>query len=279
MEKESRWSLFKQKLHDKYKLTIMNKAFEEKFSLELSKLNVFVIISLSILLLITLTTLLIALTPLKEYIPGYGSTQQNKRLFNLQVQVDSLQHQLNDYEIFIRNMQQVFLEEDFSADSNAFQRKAAQPEKNTTFAFSKEDSLLLNITLQKQEAEGNASTRIEQKNKKKYNMLFQPVFGKLERRYSEQQPAVGILTFRTQPIYAIAEGNVILTQEKGTCCIQHPDNLISIYRNCGQLLVRKNEYVRAGQVIAHTKPDSNITYIELWSKGHTINPQTCFDLE
>ena len=197
MEKESRWSLFKQKLHDKYKLTIMNKAFEEKFSLELSKLNVFVIISLSILLLITLTTLLIALTPLKEYIPGYGSTQQNKRLFNLQVQVDSLQHQLNDYEIFIRNMQQVFLEEDFSADSNAFQRKAAQPEKNTTFAFSKEDSLLLNITLQKQEAEGNASTRIEQKNKKKYNMLFQPVFGKLMRRYSEQQPAVGILTFPT----------------------------------------------------------------------------------
>ena len=60
------WNNFRQKLNDKYKLTIINKAFEEKFHLELSKLNVFVTLSLSILFLIIVTTLIIAFTPLRE---------------------------------------------------------------------------------------------------------------------------------------------------------------------------------------------------------------------
>ena len=175
MEKDQKKSSLRQKLHDKYKLTILNKAFEEKFSIELSKLNVFLVLSLSALVLITLTTLLIALTPLKEYIPGFGSNKENRKLYLLQIQLDSLSSRLNAYDLYTQNLQQVIVNEDFSNDTNAFHKKTNSPDKANTFAFSKQDSLLLNIVMQQQEDNSTTSKRIKQKNKSERKMLFPPV--------------------------------------------------------------------------------------------------------
>ncbi|MBP5613811.1 MAG: hypothetical protein J6X35_06705, partial [Bacteroidales bacterium] len=85
----NRWEVFRQKLRDRYQLIIRNKAFEEIFSIELSRWKVIVFSTIILLFLIALTTLLIAFTPLREYIPGYGSSKQSKELFALQVQVDT----------------------------------------------------------------------------------------------------------------------------------------------------------------------------------------------
>ena len=66
---------FKQKLTDKYSLVVLNEdTFEERFSLKLSRLNVFVLGGFFSILLMVLTIVLIAFTPIKEYIPGYSST-------------------------------------------------------------------------------------------------------------------------------------------------------------------------------------------------------------
>ena len=64
-----------QKLTDKYRLVVLNEnTFEERFSLKLSRLNVFVLGGLLAFLLILITTFIITFTPIKEYIPGYSST-------------------------------------------------------------------------------------------------------------------------------------------------------------------------------------------------------------
>jgi len=63
------------KLLHKYRLVILNEdTFEERFAIKLTRLNVFVIVSLLTIMLIIGTTMLIAYTPLREYIPGYSLT-------------------------------------------------------------------------------------------------------------------------------------------------------------------------------------------------------------
>ena len=58
------------KLLHKYRLVVLNEdTFEERFAVKLTLLNVFFLSSLAAIVLITLTTLLIVLTPIKEYIP------------------------------------------------------------------------------------------------------------------------------------------------------------------------------------------------------------------
>jgi len=60
----------KQKLTNKYRLVVLNEnTFEERFSLKLSRLNFYIFGGLFSVTLILVTILLIAFTPLKEYIP------------------------------------------------------------------------------------------------------------------------------------------------------------------------------------------------------------------
>ena len=78
-QEENKERLF-ERLRYKYRLVVLNDdTFEEKLSFKLSRLNVFLSIGFSAILLIAGTTLLIALTPLREYIPGYSSTRLRKQ--------------------------------------------------------------------------------------------------------------------------------------------------------------------------------------------------------
>ena len=91
-DKKKKPKKIKRKLLDKYRLMILNEnTFEERLSFKLTRLNVFVITSLMAIFFIALTYLLIAFTPLKEYIPGYSSTALKKKATELSYKTDSLQ--------------------------------------------------------------------------------------------------------------------------------------------------------------------------------------------
>ena len=71
-------------LRRRFRLVLMNEeTLEESATFSLRLLNVFVFTGLTVILLITLTTLLIALTPLKEYIPGYADVDVRRRVLQL----------------------------------------------------------------------------------------------------------------------------------------------------------------------------------------------------
>ena len=86
----------KQKLTDKYRLVVLNEdTFEERFSLKLSRLNVFVLGGVLSFLLILVTTFIITFTPIKEFIPGYSSTALKIKATKLAFQTDSLKRKLD----------------------------------------------------------------------------------------------------------------------------------------------------------------------------------------
>lgn len=81
----------KEILYTKNRLVILNEdSFEEVFSFRLNLMNVFVFGSLGAIVIITVTTFIIAFTPLREYIPGYTSSTLKKNATELAIKSDSL---------------------------------------------------------------------------------------------------------------------------------------------------------------------------------------------
>lgn len=96
------------KLFTKNRLVVLNEdTFEETFSLKLTLMNVFVVATLGAILLIAVTTFIIAFTPLREFIPGYSSSKLKKDATELALKSDSLTMALKKNEAYIQSIQKV----------------------------------------------------------------------------------------------------------------------------------------------------------------------------
>jgi uncharacterized membrane protein len=83
------------RLQNRYRLVVMNDdTYEEVVTFRLSRLSVYVTMSMVFVVLVGLTTALIVFTPLKYYIPGAGTDYQSvTALKRLQYRIDSLEKQ------------------------------------------------------------------------------------------------------------------------------------------------------------------------------------------
>ena len=98
----------KKKLFIKRRLIILNEdTFEETFSLKLNIMNVFVFASLGAVIIITITTFLIAFTPLREYSPGYSSSGLRKNAIDLALKSDSLSDALKKNDAYLKSVVKV----------------------------------------------------------------------------------------------------------------------------------------------------------------------------
>jgi hypothetical protein len=90
------------RLRNRYRLMVMNDdTYEEIVTFKLSRLSVYVAMSTTFVLLVGLTVALLVFTPLKYYVPGYGSKQSRTELQLLKYRTDSL-------ELALKNSDQYF---------------------------------------------------------------------------------------------------------------------------------------------------------------------------
>ncbi len=107
-EKRLKKQLLKKKLFTKNRLVILNEeTFEEIFSLKLTLMNVFVVASAGAIVIIFITTFIIAFTPLREYIPGYTSTKLKRDATELALKSDSLEFAIKKNELYLESIKKV----------------------------------------------------------------------------------------------------------------------------------------------------------------------------
>jgi len=98
----------KKHLFTKNRLVILNDdTFEELFSLRLTLMNVFVVVGIGAIVIIFITTFIIAFTPLREYIPGYPSTELKRNATELALKSDSLEFAIKKNEAYLQSIQKV----------------------------------------------------------------------------------------------------------------------------------------------------------------------------
>ena len=107
-EQRLKRQLLKKKLFAKNRLVILNEdTFAEIFSLRLTLMNVFVFASLGAVIIIFVTTFIIAFTPLREYIPGYPSGKLKREATELALKSDSLSNALKKNQIYLQSVVKV----------------------------------------------------------------------------------------------------------------------------------------------------------------------------
>src|SRR3970040_3140846 len=143
-EKRLKRRKLRKTLFTKNRLVILNEdTFEEIFSLKLNLMNVFVVATLGAILLISFTTIIIAFTPLREFIPGYSSSKLKRDATELALKSDSLSSALKKNEAYIKSIQKVLTGEMEYAKFN----------KDSLLASSDEVPSHLNISPSKEELE------------------------------------------------------------------------------------------------------------------------------
>jgi len=276
------------KLLHKYRLVILNEdTFEERLAIKLTRLNVFVIVAITAILLILLTTLLIAFTPLREYIPGYSSTALKLKATELNYKTDSLQQVIAMNEEYLSSIKRVLEGDvstvDFNRDSiiEAIQLEVSEADLNP----SKEDSLL-----RERVDKEDKFNLFESATTKANFVLFPPANGTISQNYSikDKHYAVDIVVVKDTPIKATADGVVIFsewTTETGyVIIIEHSYGLISVYKHNASLTKSQGDLVKSGEVIAIAGNTGELTtgphlHFELWSDGYPINPTNFIDFE
>jgi murein DD-endopeptidase MepM/ murein hydrolase activator NlpD len=284
---KKRKKIVKKLLH-KYRLVILNEdTFEEKVSFKLNRLNVFVFSMLSALFLVGITTVIIAFTPLREYIPGYSSTQLKQQATELAYKTDSIQRVLYLNEQYFASIKQVLTGD---LDSKEINRDSIMDIvrvdlENVDLSPSREDSLLRERVAQEDkynifESSANLITSV----------LFPPVNGPISEPYDVKNKhyAVDIVVAENTPVKATADGTVIFaewTAQTGfVIIIEHQNNLISVYKHNSKLIKQQGDLVRAGEVIASAGSTGDLStgahlHFELWSNGYPVNPTNFIDFD
>jgi len=288
MAKKKKDKKLAKKLLHKYRLVILNEdTFEERLSFKLTRLNVFVLSSFMAILLIIGTIILIAFTPLREYIPGYSSTALKLKATELNYKTDSLQQVLAMNEKYFSSIKRVLQGDVSSVEFNrdSILEAAKLDTTEIDLAPIKADSLLR-----------------EKVNKEdKYNLfesattnarfvLFPPVNGTISEGYNaeEKHYAVDLVVAKDSPIKSTADGTVIFaewTAETGfVVIIEHSEGLLSVYKHNSSITNNQGDLVKAGEVVATAGNTGEFTtgphlHFELWSNGYPINPTNYIDFK
>jgi murein DD-endopeptidase MepM/ murein hydrolase activator NlpD len=288
MSEKKKEKRFAKKLLHKYRLVILNEdTFEERFAIKLTRLNVFVIVALSSILLISGTIFLIAFTSLREYIPGYSSTALKQQATELNYKADSLQEVINMNQQYYESIKKVLTGDVKMGEVNMDSIIDAAKSENQTIDLTptKEDSLLRSL-VDKEDKYNIFETSIPTSNL----VLFPPVNGTISENYNveEKHYAIDIVVAKDTPVKATADGTIIFgewTAETGyVVIIEHSNELISVYKHNGSLTKRQGDLVKAGEVIAMAGNTGEFTtgphlHFELWSRGYPVNPANFIDFK
>ena len=135
------WQDFRERMHHKHRLVLMDTdTFKEKFSMELTGVNIFTYVGISVIALLLLSMLLIAFTPLHNLVPGYIKPEQREEIARSAQTIDSLERIIEDHDQMIAAIQAVVSGKPLTEEQ---QQQAQQIEEEAIqYKHSKADSLL-----------------------------------------------------------------------------------------------------------------------------------------
>lgn len=271
------------KLKHKYRLIIYNDdTFEEVGFLRLSRLNLFSIIGSGLILLITGITVLIAFTPIREFIPGYPDGNMRRNIITNVYKLDSLEHEIEIRDRYFESINTIIRGGTPISFENAQDTSVKYEE--ISFDKSEHDSLLRQQI--EEEELYNLSILANTSNKTDFSSIhfYPPVKGLVTNSFNANENHFGtdIVTASNKVVVATLDGAVIIanwTLETGYVVqIQHENNLISIYKHNSELLKKVGNHVTAGEAIAIIGNSGELTsgphlHFELWHNGTPLDPE------
>lgn len=287
--KQKKW---KKRLLSKYRIVIVNdKTFEDVSSFKLNLLNVFGASTTLVFLFILSTVLLLVLTPLKEYIPGYSSSGLKQTAVELALKVDSLENESRQNQIYLTAIKKALLGEvDITKESIDSLKIAQKPINQIEHKEPGAKDLQLREMV-RLEDKYNIFTEAKPKVSQ---ILFSPINGEMIKKYDPGSFHFGV-DFRAPkntPVKAIAKGSVLFVdwtiKDGYTIIVLHEEGLISVYKHLTTLTKSEYDYVSSGEVLGlydgnydEDSINKSIKYFhfELWKDSYPLDGSIFIDFE
>ena len=279
---------FFKKLFNDYKVVVSSEdTFEEKFSFKASKINVFVLMLVYSVILISFTVSIVFFTQLRELVPGYSSSDLLNRAIYLTQKTDSLERQIELNNKFYKSIEDVlsgktdeFIERDnIPIDSSLNDKNLFSISPNS------EDSILRNY-VDSQDKFNLTKNELVIENK----MFFSPIKGDITQTFNfeENHFAIDIAADIGTPVKSILDGKILFSEwsvDTGhVIIVDHGDNIVSVYKHNSKSLKEQNDFVQAGEVIAYSGNQGSLSsgphlHFELWKNGTPIDPEPLLNFQ
>ena len=273
---------FLKRIFNDYKVVVSSEdTFEEKLSFKANKINVFIIMLVYSIILISFTISIVFFTQLREMVPGYSSSDLLNRAIYLTKKTDSLEQQIalnNKFyksieDVLSGNINEFIARDELSIDSNLINPGVV------TISPNSQDSILRKY-VENEEKFNLTNNELIIENK----MFFSPIKGEITQNfnYNENHFAIDIAADIGTPVKSVLDGKIIFSEwslETGyVVVIDHGENIISVYKHNSKTLKEQNDFVQAGEVIAYSGNQGNLSsgphlHFELWKNGTPIDPK------
>lgn len=276
-------SKLKNWLEKRFQLVLYHsKSYDIAKKYNFSRLKFLIYNFILLILLFTFFWLVVIYTPLKRQIPGFPTKETHRLIAENAIRADSLYNQLllkDQYLGFLRDaiFNDVPIDEDFVVPVNGLTEERIRRLNDPRIIRSKVSNDLTSSDI-------NNFFEVSDMQPQHVPHLFVPLKGVVTSEFNPLINHYGtdIVATDDELIKSVLAGTVIIsnfTVETGyTIVVQHPNNILSVYRHAKKTLVKVGDYVRTGQAIAVYGDTGELSYgkhlhFELWKDGIPLNPE------
>ena len=268
---------------NKYKLVIYNEAtLNEKFNINLTKVNVFTYAGLILIFIIVFVIALFIFTPLKNFLPKIQDTGLRTKIETNIIRIDSLQNEIYIRDQYFRNIRNILQGKELDSIEVIIDT-TMQNSDEIVFSKLKHDSILKELVANEEEVYLSMISDDGEGSSLKNIHFYKPVQGMISAKFdaSIKHYGIDLVAPEDEPILATLGGTVTIAtwsvNTGYTIQIQHDNNLISVYKHNSELLKESGDRVEAGEAIAIIGNSGELTtgthlHFELWYNGTPINP-------
>jgi murein DD-endopeptidase MepM/ murein hydrolase activator NlpD len=268
-----------------------------------------------LILLFSLFYVLIAYTPLKNYIPGYPTEETKILTYENVIRTDSLIKEIEQRDIYLGMLRELIFNEipidenfvvptdnltdeqirEFNNPTKTRKQVSSEKRKNrnlTNFNDTTSDNTEIDNTTSREvvTTTPNINRNLASRQEEQFPTLFPPLRGEIVAPYDKFKSHYGIdIASRGETAILSTLNGVVLsadyTIESGyTIIIQHKYDLVSVYKHNKSVLVKAGQYVEIGQAIAIYGGTGEFSsgqhlHFELWRKGVSLNPEDYINFE
>lgn len=260
------------KIKKVYRMNVVDiNDLREVKSFSISIRNVLALAVLAVFLILLLYTLFVAYTPVKRLIPGYGDIEENTKFIELRNQLLSLEEEVESQRVYNEGLRKILQGEEMDEEWKEL------PENIEEIKESRKNEVISSSHIK----EASLTEELD-------NVYFvNPVYGSVSAPFDVTIDHYGtdILAPADTPIMAVARGVVLFsdwTVESGnTIAIQHPHNIVTIYKHNSTILKQNGDFVNAGEAIAVIGNTGTLSsgphlHFELWYNGIPVDPENYF---
>lgn len=273
---------FWKRVRFKYKLSFINEnTLEEVWSFRLSLFSAFVTLTVYAISLITITALIIIMTPIRNYLPGYLDVEVRKEIMENALRADSLERMIQIQDLYLRNVTQILSGE---IELDSIRRIDSLAQTDVDYQIPRSEAEQAYVKDFEQDEKYNLTVLDVNASHSNTFFFYKPVNGMVSSRYQAdiRHFGIDIAAKPNESVLATLDGTVVYAgydpNEGNVIQLQHKNGFISIYKHNETLLKEPGQSVVAGEAIALVGNSGVLStgphlHFELWLEGKPVNPE------